>query len=122
MPLYRCPECKTTLKKKEPVEPGKKLKCPKCATIFAAKPIAEEPEPASTPKAATPPKVEKKSENLPQNLTEAQIKIRKAMAEEEEESAGVYLTKHEVEKVLEDVNYGSLRDKYFKSKKVRRWP
>lgn len=35
MPIYPCPECETPIKKKEPLEAGKKLKCPECGHIFA---------------------------------------------------------------------------------------
>ena len=35
MHQYICPQCKTSLKREQPVADGKKIKCPKCATIFA---------------------------------------------------------------------------------------
>jgi len=44
MPQYTCPECKTVLKRAEPLPAGKKIKCPSCATVFGP--------PATTAKAA----------------------------------------------------------------------
>jgi uncharacterized Zn finger protein (UPF0148 family) len=35
MPQYTCPECKSVLKRAEPLPAGKKIKCPSCGAIFA---------------------------------------------------------------------------------------
>src|SRR5689334_15357148 len=42
---YTCPECGATLRPKEPVPAGRKIKCPKCSTAFA--PAAEAPAKAA---------------------------------------------------------------------------
>jgi predicted Zn finger-like uncharacterized protein len=64
MPVHNltCPECETTLRSKNPIPPGKKVKCPECGTSFNTpeeKP-APEPEipaaPAKKKPGATPPK------------------------------------------------------------------
>lgn len=40
---YPCPQCKTSLKLKSAVPPGKKIKCPKCEATFTPVPEAAKP-------------------------------------------------------------------------------
>lgn len=51
MHQYNCPNCKTVLKRAQPVPAGKKIKCPKCEKIFAPPAVAmAAAKPASAPK------------------------------------------------------------------------
>lgn len=52
MPLYTCPECEYKINKKNPLEPGKKLKCPECEKIFAPVEKKAPPKPAPKPNPA----------------------------------------------------------------------
>ncbi len=44
----RCPECKATLQRTEPVPDGKKIRCPSCEAVFrpTAGPLDDDPPPA----------------------------------------------------------------------------
>jgi len=52
MPLYTCPECEYKINKKNPLEPGKKLKCPECENIFAIPGEKAPPKPPPKPNPA----------------------------------------------------------------------
>ena len=95
---YICPECEAELRREQAVEPGKKIKCPKCGLTFA-------------PKKGVEVKDEEKKK-----------KKAKAGAEgDDEEGGGTYgvVEEHETEEDKErrQTHYGSLRDKFAKSKR-----
>ncbi|WP_020472105.1 hypothetical protein [Zavarzinella formosa] len=137
MPRYQCPECEAILKRAEAVPAGKKLKCPKCAFVFAPKALPEEPKEETIGLAGEPPppppkpaakKVVYEDEDGPIGLaadpvddkpkapTAAQKKEEKA-AEEEEDSKGQYgVLTEKKEEAAPEINFGSLRDKFAKSK------
>ena len=105
MPKYQCPECETTLKRENPVPEGKKIKCPKCEVVFL-------PEPVREAKAQTQPAAKKAKAAKP--------------APDEDEEGGSYgmasdpkesESDEKARKKKKDVNYGSLRDKFEKSKR-----
>lgn len=109
MPTYQCPECEAMLRRENPVAEGKKIKCPKCETIFKPTPLPE-----AVKAAGGPPKKAKT------------VKKDKPTDDEEEEVGGTYgLIEEKVEpepetkgqKKKKDVEFGSLRDKYEKSKR-----
>ena len=119
MPRYLCPECRTILKKDKPVASGKKIKCPKCAKVFAAVDLDVGLNPPAKPKAAEADDGMDSFKLAPMaEAPKKSIKEQKVLDDEEHEGGGVYLTKAEEEsKPNEDINYGSLRDKFKKSKK-----
>jgi hypothetical protein len=57
---YTCPECGATLRPKEPVPAGRKIKCPKCSAVFA--PTAAPAKAAKAGAAAKPTKAVAKPE------------------------------------------------------------
>lgn len=98
---YQCPECEAVMKRALKVEEGKKIKCPKCESIFKAVPMHDGDETPSKAKAA-----EKKA----------------AVAVEDDEDGGTYdVVKEKEDTVAEakkkEVNFGTIRDKYPKSKR-----
>jgi hypothetical protein len=104
MPKYQCPECEAVLKRETPVPAGKKIKCPKCEVVFAPEALRDV--------AATPENVKKK----------AKAAKKSAPTDDDEEEGGAYeLNKGgdetPAEKKKKKVNYGSLRDKFAKSKR-----
>lgn len=99
---YQCPECEAVMKRAIKVPEGKKIKCPKCEFIFPARPISD---PAEVKKAKA---LEKKAVAV--------------VADDEEEEGGSYTlldeeADPESDSRKKDVNFGSLRDKYPKSKR-----
>ena len=98
---YTCPDCKSVLRPTNPVAPGKKIKCPECEAIFVPVPAtkAEKPAPKKESKAA--PKA--------------------ASSDEDEDEGGIYgVAQESTEKTEEQkkgLHFGSLRDKYAKSKR-----
>jgi predicted Zn finger-like uncharacterized protein len=111
MPKYRCPECESVLRREQPVPAGKKIKCPKCETVFAAKPLREEGEQEPAPKKARPkPEAAKKPAAQP---AQAQI----ADDDDDDGQAYVVIKEQEPDKRKEDLYFGSLRDRYEKSKR-----
>ncbi len=122
MPRYRCPECKTILKKEPAIPPGKKIKCPKCDKVFVAIPVeVEDSEPVKAKSADAGDDFDTIKlaplADSPQ-ATASKEKAQRVLDDEENEGGGMYLTKEEKEeKPNEDINYGSLRDKFKKSKK-----
>jgi phage FluMu protein Com len=104
MPRYQCPECEAVLKRETPVPAGKKIKCPKCEVVFAPEAIREA--------GAAPDAVKKKAKAVKKS----------APADDEEEEGGAYELNKGGEETSEEkkkkkVNYGSLRDKFKKSKR-----
>jgi hypothetical protein len=99
MPKYQCPECEAVLKRETAVEPGKKIKCPKCEVIFPAKPMRE-PEQEGKPKTAG---------------------AQQMMDDDDEEQGGSYAViedkAEEGDARKKDLHFGSLRDKFAKSKR-----
>lgn len=93
MPKYQCPECEAVLSRKEAVPAGKKLRCPKCEAVFAAAPLPEEVPVA----AANAPK--------PGGVGDEEVGTYGVVAEVKDDSA------------KPDIHYGSLRDKFAKSKR-----
>jgi len=107
MPKYQCPECEAVLKRDSAIEPGKKIKCPKCETIFKATPMRDGDEDEEEEKGA---KKKKKA------------KAESKKATDDDEEGGSYGFVKEAEETEEEkekkgVHYGSLRDKFAKSKR-----
>jgi len=105
MPKYQCPECEAVLRRETPIAEGKKIKCPKCESVFAAVAIGEKKAPAED--------AQKKAKAKPKAPPPD---------DEDDEVGGNYgLEKEEVdetaEKAKKGVKYGSLRDKFEKSKR-----
>ena len=105
MPKYQCPECEAVLKRDMPVAEGKKIKCPKCEVIFKPVAMREAAEPEAERKKAKPVK-----------------KAAPAPVDDDDEIGGSYGVAEEKEdddkeKKKKALNYGSLRDKYAKSKR-----
>ena len=106
MPTYRCPECEAVLRREQPVPAGKKIKCPKCEFVFAPKAVAEKAQKAAPaakgkPAAKDPPK----PSALPAVVNDD---------EDDEEKSYAVVQEEEQERA---VHYGSLRDKFKKSKR-----
>lgn len=110
MPKYQCPDCEAVLRRADAITPGKKIRCPKCQSVFAAKPMAddEEEEKAPTgkggPPKPPPPPTPPKAANTPTT--------------DDEESGGAYAVFNDKkdEEAKPDIYFGSLRDKFAKSK------
>jgi hypothetical protein len=108
MPTYRCPECEAVLRREQPVPDGKKIKCPKCEFVFAAKPVREE-----TPAKKNERKAPKKEENPVATTNKDAL-----WNEEDEDEVGSYEVKQTEEPDDKpELYFGSLRDKYAKSKR-----
>ena len=107
MPKYQCPECEAILKREAAVEPGKKIKCPKCETIFKAKPMREmdeeEPEEEEVKKVK-----KKKAKAAPEKKKEG---------DDDSEEGGSYTVVEETAEKKKKLYFGSLRDKFAKSKR-----
>jgi DNA-directed RNA polymerase subunit M/transcription elongation factor TFIIS len=98
---YQCPECEAVMKRALRVEEGKKIRCPKCETIFKAVPLSDSN--ADSKKARVPDK-------------------KATVPTDDEEEGGSYgVVEEQVDTVVEarkkEVTFGSLRDKYPKSKR-----
>src|SRR5690349_21751319 len=93
MPKYQCPECDAIIKRAEPIPAGKKMRCPKCEHVFKAQALPEDAPPPPVP-SSTP----------------------KTFDDDEEEGDPTYVViKDKQDEDREEVNYGSLRDKFAKS-------
>lgn len=114
MPKYQCPDCEAILRRAEAITPGKKIRCPKCQSVFAAKPLADDDDEAPVktgkagkggpPKPPAPPPPPK-----PAEATKGPL--------DDEEAGGTYaIFKDEKEDEKVDIHFGSLRDKFAKSK------
>jgi len=119
MPKYPCPACDAVLKREMPVPSGKKIRCPKCDFAFTA--VNDEDDEPVKKKAKPAPK---KEADAPKKKVKAAPKP--SDDEDDEEVGGTYglnTTEEEAEakdpkkKKKKDVEYGSLRDKYEKSKR-----
>jgi DNA-directed RNA polymerase subunit M/transcription elongation factor TFIIS len=102
---YQCPECEVVMKRATKVEEGKKIKCPKCESIFKAVPIDD-------------PDEEKARE---QKSKTAQKKAA-VPNDEDDDEGGTYVVAEEradtaADVKAKEVSFGSLRDKYPKSKR-----
>jgi len=118
MPKYPCPACDAVLKREAPVPTGKKIRCPKCDFTFTAvndeddEPVKKKPTPAPKKEADAPKK---------------KVKAPKPSGDEDDEEVGgtygLNTTEEDAEakepkkKKKKEVEYGSLRDKYEKSKR-----
>jgi DNA-directed RNA polymerase subunit M/transcription elongation factor TFIIS len=115
MPRYQCPECEAVLKRDTAVEEGKKIKCPKCEVIFKAKAMRPSKEEEEEEKEKAKKKDEKKAKAA------AGAPAAGAEEEEEEEGGTYSVIKEpedpEAEARRKEINYGSLRDKFEKSKR-----
>ncbi len=102
MPKYQCPECEAILRRETAVPEGKKIKCPKCETLFKPKPMREAEEDRD--------KVKKKAKAAPKSASGD---------DEDDEEGGAYevVSDNKDEPKKKDVHYGSLRDKFKKSKR-----
>ncbi len=105
MPKYQCPECEAVLKRETPVEEGKKIKCPKCEIIFKAKPIYD-------------PNEEKEAQKKAKTTEKKPIVV----GADDEEEGGSYTVMSEApdpesEAKKKEIHYGTLRDKFPKSKR-----
>lgn len=104
MPKYQCPECEAILKRDTAVEEGKKIKCPKCEVIFKARALHETEE-------------EKEREKKKAKSSAARTS---SDDDDDEEEGGTYTVVEDTkgdDARAKDVNYGSLRDKFAKSKR-----
>lgn len=102
MPRYQCPECDAVLKREQPIPAGKKIKCPKCEYIFAAQPLDEaraEKQPVKAAKKAAPAAAKGKS------------KV------DEDDDSPYMVTEKDDDSEKPELYFGSLRDKYVKSKR-----
>lgn len=86
MPVYTCPDCKVQIKRKNPVEAGKKLKCPECDHIFTVR-AEKKAEPAKAPAAASAPKSEWDDDG-PANYMVAEEKDSKESQKERDKAYG----------------------------------
>jgi hypothetical protein len=71
---YTCPECNTTLKLKNPVVPGKRIKCPRCGNSFPVPEdeASEEARPVAAPVADDDPDDEEGGSRNPYSFKEGQ--------------------------------------------------
>jgi uncharacterized Zn finger protein (UPF0148 family) len=105
MPRYQCPECDAVLKREQPIPAGKKIKCPKCEFIFAAKSLEE----SESEKKPSKPKAEKKP---------APVAAEKKSSDGDDDDDSPYVVTTDEEKDDKpELYFGSLRDKYAKSKR-----
>ena len=105
MPKYQCPECEAVLRRETPVPEGKKIRCPKCEFAFKPKPLRESEE--------DPDKAKKKAKVAQKS---------KPVDDDDEELGGSYEVVKEKEDTADEkkkkkVDYGSLRDKFKKTKR-----
>lgn len=107
MAKYQCPECEAILKRDGDLT-GKKLRCPKCETVFKAKPMREEGDAAKKPVAAKKKAVDDDDDEA----SGGTYGVIKEEVEEPKEEKGKGKKKKEKE-----VHYGTLRDKFEKSKR-----
>jgi rubredoxin len=129
MPSYTCPNCGTDLQRKEPIPAGKKMKCPVCAHIFAPVAVeapaadedlpiklADEPEPPkpAAPAAASSSSKAKGGKGPPPPPVKAQKDVEEE--EDDRKDYGVVQEKEEEDGKKPEISYGSLRDKFAKSK------
>jgi phage FluMu protein Com len=110
MPKYQCPDCEAVLRRAEAITPGKKIKCPKCQSVFAAKPLEDDEEEATAAKATA-------TKGGPPKPPPPPPKSSKPAADEDEEGGtyGVFKEKADEEE-KEEMYFGSLRDRFAKSK------
>jgi phage FluMu protein Com len=104
MPKYQCPECEAVLRRDTPLAAGKKIKCPKCETVFLPESDEEAPPPP------TPKKKPKPAAKAPPS------------DDDDDQVGGTYGVETEkadpaADKAKKAVKYGSLRDKFEKSKR-----
>lgn len=142
MPRYQCPECESVLKRAEAVPAGKRLKCPKCAHVFepkalpdeekkvekkeetfalATEPVVEKPKPAPKPSPVFededgPIGLAPMSEDSPEKKKIDAEKKRVEDEEEDEGKGGYGVIAEKKEEEAPEIQYGSLRDKFAKSK------
>jgi len=101
MPKYQCPECEAILRRETAVPEGKKIKCPKCESLFKPKPMQEADDERD--------KVKKTVKAAPKSA---------AVDDEDDDEGGAYeVVSNKDEPKKKDVHYGSLRDKFKKSKR-----
>jgi hypothetical protein len=109
MPKYQCPECEAILKRDTPIAAGKKIKCPKCELIFAAKPMRETED--------------VKSREAEEEKTQPTTAATSGESEDDEEGGSYSLkeeaaaTEADLKAKKESLYFGSLRDKFAKSKR-----
>lgn len=102
---YQCPECETVMKRALKVPEGKKIRCPKCEVIFPAIPLDGN-----------------KSDDADKKASKALSKKAVPAVDEDEEEGGTYTVVDEKPETAEEtkrkeINFGSIRDKYPKSKR-----
>ncbi|MSR52667.1 MAG: hypothetical protein EXS09_05190 [Gemmataceae bacterium] len=100
MAKYQCPECKATLRRAEAIAPGKKIRCPKCEAVFKAVLIEEEAP-----------------EDEAGGYAVAGVTAPAPKPDEEEYDSNPYSVIQESgEEGKQQIQLGSLRDKFAKSK------
>jgi DNA-directed RNA polymerase subunit RPC12/RpoP len=101
MPKYQCPECEAILRRETAVPEGKKIKCPKCESLFKPKPMQDADDERE--------QVKKKAKAVPKSAP---------TDDQDDEEGGAYdVVGEKDEPKKKDVHYGSLRDKFKKSKR-----
>lgn len=118
MPTYQCPECEALLRRENAVEKGKKIKCPKCEMIFVAKALPEEDEVEEE----VPKKKAEKRKPVPAKKTGKSVEAKQTGTDDDEEEGGSYSVVEEKtdgggDSRKKDLYFGSLRDKFAKSKR-----
>lgn len=103
MPRYQCPECDAILKREQPIPAGKKIKCSKCEFIFTPKALDEEPAEKKPAKAGKKP-VPVAAQNKPKPA-------------DDEDDTPYTVTGKDDDSEKPELYFGSLRDKYVKSKR-----
>src|SRR5262245_55495043 len=117
MPTYRCPECETVLRRDQPVPEGKKMKRPKCEFVFAPKAVAEKAaKPTGDKSKSAGDKGKPAAKGKPTGKEPPKPSATPAVINDDDEDGGSYTVVHEEEQERA-VNYGSLRDKFKKSKR-----
>ena len=101
MPKYQCPECTAVLKRGEPVAAGKRLRCPKCEAVFSPKELPDDEAPAKPAKAPPPMPVAKKVAGID---------------DDDDGKAYTVLTEKSKDDDKPEMYFGSLRDRFAKSK------
>jgi len=108
---YTCPECSSVLRPANPVPPGKKIKCPECAAIFV-------PVPGSAAGAPAVKSSKDKNKSVPAAAVASAPAKKKSDDDDDDIDAAYGIATDPNAGVAEPkVHFGSLRDKYAKSKR-----